>query len=461
MDGADDRRRPIQRTSANDLMALATESGAAPMQIAAVLVLDGPIDVVDVRRGLADRITAVRRLRQRLERSPFGCGRPIWVDDDSFAIERHVAERPCPAPGDETALLVVAAAVATRPLPRDRPLWSITVVNGLLAGRSALVLVIHHVVADGIGGLAALAQLVDNAPAVPSPTGPFPAPPPTARELFVDASRSRLRALAGWPAGLGLLRDAAVEIRGGHVSHPSRCSLNQPTGPQRQFAVARADLTSLAATAREHGATVNDVLLTAIGGALAAVLQHRGESADVFVCSVPVSGRRDPNSGQLGNQVGAMLVEVSARGDGSHSDVVHRLAAIAETTRARRKARTRGASARLLGPAFRILARLGMYLWFVDRQRLATTFVTNLHGPQIPMTFLGAAVTDVIPITGLSGNVTISFAALSYAGTLAVTVIADPEHCPDLPVVRGELQRQLDDLALSPSPLALSPLSPR
>lgn len=435
-----DQQRPIRRTSPNDLMALAAESAAAPMQVAVILVLDRTVEPAAVRGALADRITAVPRLRQLLQRAPFGCGRPIWVDDAGFTIDRHVVDRPCPPPGDEAALLAVAAAAATHPLPRDRPLWSITVVHGLTGGRSALVLVVHHVLADGIGGLAALAMLVDGAPTVPKVR--FPAPPPTRRELLIDAAASRFHALNGWPAGLRLVRDAITELRGGHIGHPTRCSLNQPTGPHRQLAVARADLAALAAAAHTHNATINDVLLTAVAGALAAVLRRRGESADTLVLSVPVSGRRDTTATQLGNQVGAMLVEVSTQ-----PDLTRSLAAIAATTRARRHSpHGRAASATLLGPAFRVLARLGAFGWFTDHQHLVTTFVTNLRGPRSPMTFLRATVTDITPVTSITGNVTVSFAALSYTGTLAVTVIADREHCPDLPLILGELQHRLDDL---------------
>ena len=85
-----------------------------------------------------------------------------------------------------------------------------------------------------------------------------------------------------------------------------------------------------------------------------------------------------------------------------------------------------GASSTLLGPAFRVLARLGMFRWFVDRQRVVTTFVTNLRGPRSQVKFLGATVTDITPVTSITGNVTISFAALSYAGTL-------PRHCDHRP----------------------------
>jgi hypothetical protein len=50
----------------------------------------------------------------------------------------------------------------------------------------------------------------------------------------------------------------------------------------------------------------------------------------------------------------------------------------------------------------------------------------------------------VIPVSPITGNVTVAFAVLSYAGTLVVTVIADPQRCPDLPVLVTHLQAQLN-----------------
>lgn len=94
----------------------------------------------------------------------------------------------------------------------------------------------------------------------------------------------------------------------------------------------------------------------------------------------------------------------------------------------------------------RVLARVGAIRWFVNHQRMITTLVSNVHGPQAKMAFLGATVLEIIPISQVAGNVTVAFTALSYAGTLAVTVIADPDHCADLPLVVDELQSQLNDL---------------
>ena len=176
-------------------MQLATDVGPAPLHVGAVLTLGtGPgFSVVEAQRLLSERVRAVPRLRQRLRRAPPGCGRPFWADDPAFDLRHHARQRQCPPPGDERALLEVAAAVTGEPLPRSRPLWSATLVTGLAGGGTGLVIVMNHVLADGIGGLAVLARLVDEAPGLP-PANPqaagFPVPAPGARRPH--AGRRRL-----------------------------------------------------------------------------------------------------------------------------------------------------------------------------------------------------------------------------------------------------------------------------
>lgn len=173
-------------------------------------------------------------------------------------------------------------------------------------------------------------------------------------------------------------------------------------------------------------------------------MHERGESVGPFVISVPVSARGEATATGLGNHVGVIPVQVPT--SGPRPD---RLAAVAEQTRAARRADVRGASAPLLAAAFRLLARLRVFAWFVNHQRLVTTFVTNMRGPATPMTFHGARVVEVIPISSIAGNITVAFAALSYCGKLTVTVIADPDHCPDLPRIATALGDELEHLACS------------
>ena len=118
-----------------------------------------------------------------------------------------------------------------------------------------------------------------------------------------------------------------------------------------------------------------------------------------------------------------------------------------------RKTAAPGSSAALLGPVFRALAKAGAFGWFINRQRLINTFVSNLRGPEHRLTFFGAPVVDVIPVPMITGNITVAFAALSYAGRLVVTVVADPQLCPDLPDVATAVQRELDALTERKAPV--------
>lgn len=432
----------IERASPSDLMAFASDVSGAPMSVAAILLLDSgsAVDPAAVRAAIADRIRTVPRLRQRFTPAPFGCGRPYWVDDPNFDICNHFRDLRCPAPGDEAALLDVAADTVTRRLASSRPLWTATLVTDLADGGAALIVLLHHVIADGFGGLAVLAQLVDGAAGASSPD--FPRSPPGHLALFIDALHQRMRAATSLPTNARRLRAGIKELALQRTRRTPRSSLNRPIGSRRRFAVARADLSSIQAAAHEHAATVNDVILTAVTGALHTVLSARGDHADRFVVSMPISGRREADLTELGNEVGAIPLALPAAGDR-----LQRLAAIARITRVHKTAAP-GASAAVLGPAFRILAKLGALRWFVDRQQLVTTFVTNLRGPTARLSFMGAPIIGAIPVSPITGNITIAFAVLSYTGTLVVTVISDPERCTDLPVVVAQLQRELDALTL-------------
>ncbi|WP_199432266.1 wax ester/triacylglycerol synthase domain-containing protein [Qaidamihabitans albus] len=437
---AHDAPAPIERMGAGDLMTLASDLGSPPMQIAGIMRLGGgsALREEDVLDTVADRAGAIPRLRQRLVRAPPGGGRPYWTDEPSFDPREHLRHERCAGPGDDEALLAVANRAVTHRLPRNRPLWSATLVTGIAGGDAALVFVFHHVLTDGLGGLAVFTHIVDGAPPPADPGFPRPAPP--RRRLYTEATRDRLRALTRFRAGLHNVRRAAYELRVSRASAP-RSSLNRPTGPRRDFAVARADVSAVRPAARACGGTLNDIVLTAATGALHALLRHRGESVDEVVVSMPVAARgREPRGG-LGNHVGTVPVALPAGGA-----TLDRLAAIAAVTRQRRGG-FRGASATLLSPAFRVLARLGLLRWFIERQRLISTSITYLPGPPRRLSFLGLPVTEVVPLSTIKGNMTVSFVALSYAGRLTITAVTDPARCPDLPVLMAALREELAALA--------------
>jgi hypothetical protein len=214
-------------------------------------------------------------------------------------------------------------------------------------------------------------------------------------------------------------------------------SLNRPVGPRRRLDVVAADLAGICDLGHAHGGTVNDVLLAAVAGALRTLLATRGEHLAEVTIMVPVAARSLPDGGELGNQIGIMPVTVPTAGDlGSRAD------RIAEITRTR-KHDTRGASAALFVPAFLVLARAGVLHWFASHQSIVNTFATNLHGPETTLTIGGAFVRAIIPVPSTTGNVTLTFAAASYAGALRITILSDPARVPDVAVLAAALRWEL------------------
>jgi diacylglycerol O-acyltransferase / wax synthase len=434
------RNDSIDRVGADDAMSLVSDRQDPPLQVGVMLLLDvrKGLDPAQLKEALRHRLASVPRLRQRLINVPNGCGRPVWVDYPEFRLEDHFAVVLRAAPTDEEAVLSIAADLLTTRLRRDRPLWATRLVTGVGDDQAALLVVFHHVLADGVAGLTLLGNLVDGV--VATADSGFPRPAPTVTGLALDAVRDGFRSVLRLPAAATRLGAAFSELGPALRTRAIPCSLNRPTGPRRQFVIVRSDLNPLLDLAHENGVTVNDLLLSAITNALHRLLAERGEQVPALVVSIPVSSRAKADVHELGNRSGAIPLLLPAAGA-----FPTRLAAIASITRAA-KSHQRGASTAVLGPVFRLLAKLGLYQRFINHQRRIHTFVSNIKGPQALLTLLGCPITDIVPLSVAPGNVTVSFTALSYHRSLVITIAADPDTCPDLDHLHQELQHQLDIL---------------
>ena len=456
----------IERISRDDLMALAVDGTAAPMQVGAVLTLDTPnLNASRLKAEIGRRVPAVPRLRQCLVRTGFGLGRPYWVDSPDFRLADHVTIRPCPA--GET-VLDVASMLLTTPLPSDRPLWAATIVTDVGEGTAALIIVFHHVLGDGIAGLAILAGLASDVGVVTEltevtkatddtqppatteartsssfftsdSTSTFPRRRPTPTALLLDTARDHLRSIARLPMELVRFAQGVAQLAPSlFAGRVAASSLNRPTGRRRRFATVDCDLTEVIDAAHAAGATVNDVVLAAITGALRRLMWERGEPMDSFVISVPFSSRAvAASTTELGNHSGVIPLRLPATGAPSE-----RVREVARITRSAKRSR-RGASTAILSPLFLQLARLGFFQRFIDNQRLINTFATNMKGPATKLSIGGIPISGVVPLAVTSGNCTVSFAVLSYAGALTVTLIADPETCADLADLAAFLREEL------------------
>lgn len=441
----------LERLSAQDAANLRVEAGGVSMHVAGLAILEGGplLDLSDglrlnaVRAHIEGRLHLAPRLRQILYRRGLGLGPPMWIDDARFDITRHVLARSVSPPGDEAAMLRTVEELNEPPLARSRPLWEVWVLTGLADGRVAMLIRLHHVVADGIAALALFGSWFDFAPDAPSPAPPSwrPAPVPSRRDLLVDNLRRRSAGIARgisallhpgrrWRQATTAMGTLRKSLSGGLAP---RSSLNGPVGAHRRLLLARASLDRVKAVAHAHGGKVNDVVLAAVSGGARELLRSRGELVPDLVlhAMVPVSERSSGDAPAGGNVVAMMTVLLPV----GEADPVGRLERIANET-AERKRRP-----------IRQWARFpSLLVGVMNHQRFVNLFTSNVPGPPVPMYFRGARVLEIFQIGPVQGNVRLSVGVLSYAGRINFDIVADAESIPDLDVFARGLVLTLEDL---------------
>jgi WS/DGAT/MGAT family acyltransferase len=459
--------RLLDRLTASDLFLLLWDDYGWPSDIGGLAICDGTsllgrdgqVRIEAVRTRLEPRLHLVPRFRQLLYRPRLGLGWPLWVDAPSFDLADHIRVHTLAAPGGQVQLLAACQELARRRLDPARPLWELWLLPGLPHQRVGAYLRLHHALADGAAAVAGFGALLDLAADAPTPAAPpwTPAPIPDTSQLLADNLRRRQqelsrgwsglahpgrtarRARAAWPAWREVLAEQPAP----------RTSLNHPVGGDRRLAIIRSRLDPTKQIAHAHHATVNDVVLTAVAGGLRQLLASRGEDVHGLVqrAMVTISLHHEQPGQAQGNKPGWMMVPLPL----GEPDPARRVGLIAAETAARKhQARPQAGSG-----IFRFAA--GQRAWYrhFPRQRSVNLVVTNAPGPPVPLYLAGAQLLELFPMMPVMGNLTLVVAALSYAGQLNLTAVADHDSCPDLEVFAQGVRSALDDLARS----ALAPTS--
>ena len=429
------------------------ESAAQPMHMGSIGYFDaaglrdetGRPRLDDLRAQIESRLHLVPKLRQRVVASPLRQAPPTWVDDAGFDIANHVRLVRVPAPGSEDQLLAVCEDLLATPLDLDRPLWEVWMVDGLADGRMAIVDKLHHAMADGLAGVELVTVIFDFAQPPEGPARAWePAPPPpgalaVARDLGRLAAvplRGALFALdcLGHPlrhlGRAARVADALRSLTGPHLLAP-RLSINVPVTAGRRLAVVRLSLDDLRQVGHRFGVTVNDVLLAIVARGVGTLLASRGEpvSGREVHLMVPVGFEHDTEHHVLGNRVSALVVRAPL----GPLDPVARLRAVADDV-GRDKVHHQQLAAQA---AFGVLEPLPQralagVTGMVGHQPLVNMVVTNVPGPPVALSALGATMTEAVAFVPIAGNLSLGVAALSYLGQLTLGVLADRSGCPDL-----------------------------
>ena len=452
----------LDRLTSIDAGFLHQEDGGAHMHIGGLGVFAGPPPTgEEFREHIASRLHLVPRYRQKLVEMPFGTGRPVWVEDPDFRVGYHVRHTALPSPGSEAQLLTLTSRVLSQRLDRTKPLWEMWLVEGLADGRFAIVAKTHHAMIDGVGGVDLMTALFDlSADATPVEPEPwFPPSPPGTADLLATGAKGVVRNLTRLTGkGLSLATHPKEAVREGGealaalgaaaaplVSGAPPSILNRKPGPHRAVEIVRTQLTDYKQVKTAFGATVNDVVLTAVAGALGRFLEGRGEQVDgvrLKAC-VPVSVRTQDKAGAAGNEITIMTapLPVGITDPVARLSLVHASMEHLKTSRQAEGAKVLTSLENALPPA--VLARASR-LGFSSR--MYNLLVTNVPGPQVPIYMLGRQLEDLAPLAFLAPEHTLAIAIVSYNGAVTYGLLGDADALPDLRDLAQHLRDCLAEL---------------
>lgn len=456
-----------ERVASADAAWLRMEQPTNLMMITAVLWFDETPDRARLKAVLAERLVGrFPRFRQRLVLSGGLLETPYWEDDPAFDLDAHLGQVALPPPGDRRALEALVSRWMSTPLDRSRPLWQLHLVDDCGQG-SALLVRIHHALADGICLARVLLSLMSESAAEQVTPVPWARPGPPAPGRF--GLRRGARALTtgtrtALAHGAELLREpvqarARAREWAGAATMLARLTLmrsDPPTALRGELGTAKlaawADPIPLAhvkAIGHAMDGTINDVLLAALTGALRRYLEERGGPAEDLHAFIPVNLRPldAPIPRELGNRFGLVFLDLPIE----EADPRQRLRLLKQ----RMDALKRSPEAVLTFVTLRVM---GLAPGAVERAAVnalaakGTLIMSNVPGPRQPLYLAGTKLAGLMFWAPQTGKVGLSVSIFSYAGKVTVGVSADAGLVPDPHRLLIAFQDELDALASAAAP---------
>ena len=465
-------QRPM---SAQDALWLTMDRPNNLMVIDGVMLFDGEPEWDALLQATTERV--IDRFPVFRSRALLGEGGWVWQVDPDFHLDRHIRRVRLPEPAGMIELEQYVSEQRARPLDRDRPLWDIALVERVTlddgSSGSALVCRFHHAMADGVRLTQVMLSLCDTtdphvAAKVARSTGDLtPVSVATGvagalREAIGDAARALARGASVLAQDTRHALETGAEIWGEVLRSPGRLvDAFEAMGLDNRFANTTASVAKLALrgttvrtvwsgtpglhktvawspgiplgdvkrVGRRHGASVNDVLLTAVAGGMRRYLHARGvEDVNEIEWMVPVN--LVPIADNLPEDLGNFFALVMAVLPLDPGDPVERL----QRTRARMDRIKRSEEPiitfgvqRGISAAPRPVST-ALTDFFANK---AVGVLTNVPGPRAPLTFAGVGVRQVIGFAPSSGDQPMTCTVFSYAGTVTVGFATDAALVPD------------------------------
>lgn len=444
----------MERLSSQDSLFVYSEASGWPLHMGSVAILD-PGDLPDgfdihrLRAHFEARLPQLPIFRRRVVRVPAGLDRPVWVEVPDLDLAGHVRAVGVPSPGGPRELAAVVSDLHTPALDLDRPPWEVWLLEGLEGGRVAVYTKLHHSLVDGVRGREVQEVMYDVTPDAAQARGDEPlgdVGQVSRRRLATEATGHlatlplRLTRTAAHLIGAGArLGTASLRRRTSGASLPltaPRTSFNGRISDRRAFAYGSVDLAPVRAMARAENATVNDVVLMLLAGALRRYLTAHDElPARSLTAVVPVGVAAAAGASQdAGNAWEAMFTSLAT----DLADPVERLHAISRSTAAGKSAQ--GALGHdvwsdlldvpplLVGLIARGYAGMGLSR---VHPTVVNLIVSNVRGAPVPLYLAGARLEGLFPMGPIADGMGLNVTLLGGAHTLDFGFTTCPDLVPD------------------------------
>ncbi|QLL06825.1 wax ester/triacylglycerol synthase family O-acyltransferase [Mycobacterium vicinigordonae] len=454
----------MRRLTGVDNLFLKQEKNTQPQHTIKAVVLDPaaahqPLTFEAIRAAvpaLAERIEPLRwqLLRPRL-------GRPWWIERPDIDLDHHVKRVSTPAPGGDRELSAQINEINMGGLDHSRPSWQLWYVDGLAGGRIALVLKLHHTLADGMASLRLLETMLSPDAGEPLPTANGALcgeRRPKAVQWYRTLLTHQVSAAARFPGVLARSARTIETVRARRkagrpgfaeaFAAPS-APFNAPFTTRREFAFITCDLDQIKTVKAAFGVTVNDVYLAVCSGAVRSYLQQHGKlTAEPLSAVVPVAIRPPGAEVDWGNQVTTWYTSLAT----DVADPVQRLMQISANTKAARAVHDER-DLWLFGdwmeywPLFWFYGRALPIVGAATKKRPTYSLIaSNVPGPRNRLYLGGAPVEKLISVGPIVYPYGLNFTGWSYGDDMTIGMQACSDHVPDIWEIADGIQVTLAEL---------------
>ncbi len=394
----------------------------ASLAISAVAIIDGAVPDTDLlKKFLAERIQAIPRCKQVLRTHPFDVTAHEWIDYPEFDVTDHLRRVALPRPGDDAELFRAVAHALERPLDLNRPLWECWVIEGLKDNQWAILMKIHHCMADGISAAHILTRLCDDADG-----STF------ANHNGAQHGSSSQTQRPNWADALLRVSAVAGTVNSALTGMVWPGARTAPVGPatRRRYSTVRVPLADVESVCRKFDVTTNDVAVAAITEGFRTVLLQRGEQ---------------PRANSLRTLLPASVRAVLPFLPVEHADPVQRLRTVHNRLKAEQTDRRQ--SGRVLQSWLNCwpIALRSQVIQLLTRlpHRGIVTLATNVPGPRHQLRLLGKPMQRLLPIPPTALQLNTGVAVLSYADDLVFGLTADYDAACDIKQVAAGIEREM------------------